>query len=53
MIGVEIGVVGVVRVEIGNPWVLDMGLVGDRDGDGWVWSRWRSVVGVVVFVGEG
>ena len=31
MIGVEIGVVGVVGVEIGNPWVLDYGF-------GW---RWR------------
>ena len=40
-----------------------MGLVGDGDGDGWVWleragffwvwSGWRSVVGVVVFVEEG
>ena len=60
MIGVEIGVVGVVGVEIGNPWFLDygfgwrwrwrwLGLVGE----GWVWSGWRSVVGVVVFVGKG
>ena len=46
---------------IHGSWI--MGLVGDEDGDGWVWlervgffwvwSGWRSVVGVVVFVGEG
>ena len=38
-----------------------MGLVGDGDGwvwleragFFWVWSGWRSVVGVVVFVEEG
>ena len=48
---VEIGVVG---VEIGNPWVLDYGFgwrwrwVG-LVGEGWVFL---GLVGVVVFVGE-
>ena len=57
MIRVEIGMVGVVGVEIGNPWVLDYGF-------GWRWRwRWLGLVGegwvflglvrVVVFVGEG
>ena len=39
MIQVEIGVVGVVEVEIGNPWVLDYGF-------GWRWRwRWLGLVG--------
>ena len=56
------------EVEISNPWVLDygfgwrwrwLGLVGegwvflDLSGFFWVWWGWRSVVGVVVFVGAG
>ena len=55
MIGVEISVVRVVEVEIGNPRVLDygfgwrwrwLGLVGE----GWVFL---GLVGVVIFGGEG
>ena len=41
MIEVEIGVAGVVGVEIGNPWVLDYGF-------GWRWRwrwRWLGLVG--------
>ena len=43
MIRVEINVVGVVGVEIDNPWVLDYGF-------GWRWRwRWLGLVGEAGF----
>ena len=62
---VEEGWVFLCLVEVGGDrwlgWSWIMGLVGDGDGwvwleragFFWVWSGWRLVVGVVIFVGEG
>ena len=62
MIGVEIGGrggrfcwrgLGFSRFGQGGNWWLGWLFLLERAGFFWVWSRWRSVVGVVTFVGEG